>query len=1213
MNYLNKFIKTIFLIAVVAIFTVSTIVAQPKEEVRAVWLTTLFGIDWPKTSSRDIQKQDLIVILDKLKAANFNTVMFQVRARGDLTYYSEIEPYSKAITGVLGKDPGYDVLKFVIDECHKRGMEVHAWFVTFNALNGSTKPVSTTPEHVVNAHPEYVVNYNNLYFWLDPGLPEVREYVKSIVVEIVNNYEVDGIHFDYIRYPGTDFNDAASYALYGNGQTRDNWRRENINKFVYSVYDYITENKLNVKVGAAPIGIYKNTPQFTGWQAYYDIYQDSRDWLEKGKADYLCPMIYWDIASNPKFPLVVKDWTDNDFGKHIYPGIGSYRMAPAKRDSIFDGIDGMEFIAKYGKRNDWPSDEIINQIYASRENAGLGQTYFSSITITQNYKQIHDKMLAGPYKYPANIPSMSWRDNIKPNAPQNVKIQKHGVSRGVQYLISWDAPAAASDGDGAKYYNVYAGATPNIDLTDIKNVVAFKVMNQTETIISFDAEPTQNLYYVVTAYDKGYNESDASTVVSLDNSLAGLYPTQPDNESQNLFVDVRLYWSKPVENTIYSLQLATDANFTNIVKEVNNISDNSYLMSRLEADTKYFWRIKMQTSDKWTYSWWFTTKPAALLTEWEISLIENNLPTWFDTNAEIKSIAAWGNKLYVLNKTANTIKAYNSESLEVANDVNVATHQFNIIEATSDGILFGSTYSANVSTQNFNVVKWTSDTDAPVVLIDYQGTESIPLGSAIDIKKGTLANQYIIAAVSHTSGKIFKWTYTNGVLSQATVIQVQGVSSFVDNTKIEMLGDGFLINTTANTIAYVGANGNILANIPQTLINGNVYALSTTKFEGRDFILFSEDIQITDAKKGHLLKVLDITNGIANLTHENIYDITVSIGETQSIFSDIAVLNAQQIKIFLLSAHNGIVAYRTSQIAPVASNVAINGTAEVGIALNGTYLYADQNSDTEGSSIYKWYMADNISGLNATQIEGENATQFILKYPQEGKFIAFEVTPVATSGITNGVATRSPFVGPVVATTARAPKASNLYMSGNSIVNTRLIGYYTYSDANNDAEGTSLYQWYRATLADGSDAVAISGAYGISRLVKSEDVGYYLLFEVTPVSKTSTLADSLVGKPVRSLTTGPAVLTSGLEDVAGIDVDIYPNPASSFVDIRLENSTMQNIEVIIRNTLGQIIRTSVFSSSNLIRMNLENIEAGYYLIEIKSDKQLIFNDKLIIR
>jgi uncharacterized lipoprotein YddW (UPF0748 family) len=482
---------------------VSTLLAQvhPKREVRAVWLTTVYGLDWPSakaTSASGIQQQknELIQILDRLKSANFNTVIMQVRARGDLIYPSQYEPWATSLTGTLGRNPGYDPLKFAIEETHKRGMEFHAWWNVVKVKDDSTLPPQTNPPHIVLRHPEFVKYYRpNNEWWIDMGKPEARNYLINVVMELVRNYDIDGIHFDYIRYPNPDFPDDSTYALYANEYpNKDDWRRENINKFVRAVYDSIKKVKPWVKVGSAPIGIYKNiyaddgTPLATGWQAYYSIYQDSRRWLMEGKHDYHSPQIYWDIANNPKFDVLVRDWKNNSYGRHIYAGSAAYRM-----DS--------------GSGN-WSASEILAQIDTSRAIGVQGNTFFRYKSLL--LKGLIDSLINSKYKYPAFIYPMPWIDSVKPNPPINVAIRRIADKT---FEIFWAQPQAPPDGDSVKYYAIYRSENSPVDIDDIKNLLA---VVGPDRISYSDVVPDlgKNYFYVVTAFDKLHNESNPSNEVS---------------------------------------------------------------------------------------------------------------------------------------------------------------------------------------------------------------------------------------------------------------------------------------------------------------------------------------------------------------------------------------------------------------------------------------------------------------------------------------------------------------------------------------------------------------------------------------------------------------------------------------------------------------------------------------------------------------------------
>ena len=207
--------KKILLLAITLVSALS-ISAQPKYEVRAVWLTTNSGLDWPKgVYDETTQKENLCEILDKLADANFNTIIFQAQVKGDVLWESTMQPAMRAITGNGSKSMSYDVSEYVIEECHKRNMECHAWIVPYRigTSDDANIYVSNKVKHPFTTNPELCVEYNGSYY-LDPGLPETREYLLDVYRELIYNYDYDGVNFDYTRYPGSDFDDADSYAKY---------------------------------------------------------------------------------------------------------------------------------------------------------------------------------------------------------------------------------------------------------------------------------------------------------------------------------------------------------------------------------------------------------------------------------------------------------------------------------------------------------------------------------------------------------------------------------------------------------------------------------------------------------------------------------------------------------------------------------------------------------------------------------------------------------------------------------------------------------------------------------------------------------------------------------------------------------------------------------------------------------------------------------------
>ena len=308
----------------------------PKHEVRAVWITTLSGLDWPKTKAtsaagREKQKQELCRILDQLKAVNINTVLLQTRVRGSVIYPSKIEPWDVCLTGQFDKDPGYDPLVFAIEETHRRGMELHAWVVTVPSfkIKDATK---MGPRSLLKTHPQLLKKHNDSYY-LDPGLPGADDYIVSICKEIVSHYDVDGIHFDYIRYPENagSFPDGPTYKKYGGKQNKADWRRDNITRIVSKTNKAIKTLKPWVRLSCSPVGKFKDVRRFSsyGWNAFTAVYQDAQGWLRQGIMDLLFPMMYF--QGNHFYPFAA-DWQENSNGRPIVPGLGIYFLSPNEKD-----------------------------------------------------------------------------------------------------------------------------------------------------------------------------------------------------------------------------------------------------------------------------------------------------------------------------------------------------------------------------------------------------------------------------------------------------------------------------------------------------------------------------------------------------------------------------------------------------------------------------------------------------------------------------------------------------------------------------------------------------------------------------------------------------------------------------------------------------------------------------------------------------------------
>jgi uncharacterized lipoprotein YddW (UPF0748 family) len=456
-------------------------IASPKREVRAVWITTTAGLDWPHTLDKAEQQSSLKKMVIDLRAANFNTIFFQVRARGDAYYKSIYEPWAENLTGTLGKDPGWDPLAFLLQEAHQRGMEVHAWFNTYK-VKGPNGLKPSTPSQPAVAFPHSVKEYDG-EGWFDPGMPEVRPYLLRVALDLVKNYNIDGINFDFMRYPGRSFPDDETYRQYGGAQSRDDWRRENINRFVGEFYSSATALKPMLKVGAAPLGVYQDVRNGNPVGSFYSFYQDSYGWLRRGQMDYLSPQVYWNIRPSngePLFAQVVRQWGQLTAGRQIYVGMAAYKPEIYR--------------------------ELSAYIDTSRASHLAGQAYFRYENITRTYG------FAGRYRLPANIPPMAWKDSLPPNAPKNLVVTE--LSPNI-YHLEWTAPRRAADGDKAQYFNIYRSVSSDIKFEDPSSIVTITTSDSTFFIDTVRTPGSLTYYYAVTAFDKGNNESAPSNTGSV--------------------------------------------------------------------------------------------------------------------------------------------------------------------------------------------------------------------------------------------------------------------------------------------------------------------------------------------------------------------------------------------------------------------------------------------------------------------------------------------------------------------------------------------------------------------------------------------------------------------------------------------------------------------------------------------------------------------------
>ncbi len=464
----------------------------PKREMRAVWLTTNYALDWPKSkantaSGRLKQQREMIRILDQLALANFNVVLFQTRLRGDVLYPSTIEPWSSYLTGTNNSSPGYDPLAFVVDECHKRGMECHAWIVTIPL--GTTSHVrSLGRRSIANSRPEMCKQLFGEYY-LDPGHPQTAPYILSLVKEVVSNYDIDGIHLDYIRYPdkAESFPDKSTYIKSGSKLSLKEWRRENINRIVYSIYDWVKSTKPKVKISSATLGRYISLQEVPtpGWTSFETVYQDPKEWMKQGKQDFIVPMMY---AKDKYFYPYICNWQTVSNGRPIIPGLAAYQLER--------------------KEKDWSLSDIASQINFTRTTYAGGQGYYRVGNLMQNEKGIWNYLLSNSYTFPALLPLMNWNDSIPPLAPIDLDITETKD----EWIFSWKRNPEEERSTSITY-TLYGFSNINTGSLPAEHIIRTGIRGN-QTRVSKRNISAETNYFCVTGSDEAYNESMPSRLSS---------------------------------------------------------------------------------------------------------------------------------------------------------------------------------------------------------------------------------------------------------------------------------------------------------------------------------------------------------------------------------------------------------------------------------------------------------------------------------------------------------------------------------------------------------------------------------------------------------------------------------------------------------------------------------------------------------------------------
>ncbi len=461
--------------------------AAPARELRGVWMSRFDYTQSLNTHDKTIIQDYIRRTFRQIKDANCNTVFFQVRGNADAFYKSSYEPWSQFLTGTLGQEPGWDPLQFAIETAHEFDLELHAWINTFPAWRGKSKPEKSAPLHPYLAHPDWVIcdssgnpmPRSNHYVSFSPGNPDVRRHIKNVVMEITSKYDVDGIHFDYIRYPEGSTkkgysNDAVSVKRLRSPKdnplrlNRENWQREQISQFIAEAYNAITTLKPWVKVSTAVIGNYN----MSGWSGYHKVFQDAARWAKIEKIDMIIPMTYRS-RKNGDFQKSIQHWNNlQNIRQPIAPGLGVFNL---------------------------PLDEVLEEIDDVRS-AGLGGVVLFAASSVDSLGWV--RLKNEKFQYPAIPPALPWKFKSKVPEPEKcqIKIEDQNIH------FQWFCSEPKGKSNRISHFVIYRSKNDTIDTSvgeSISNILIGSVMSAVKEIKDDDIDYN----YFIVALDVANNES----------------------------------------------------------------------------------------------------------------------------------------------------------------------------------------------------------------------------------------------------------------------------------------------------------------------------------------------------------------------------------------------------------------------------------------------------------------------------------------------------------------------------------------------------------------------------------------------------------------------------------------------------------------------------------------------------------------------------------
>ena len=491
LKYISFLMSVLLLVSCASKRTLPVAVEMhPKREFRGAWIQAVNG----QFTGMDEQEMKvyLTTMLDNLQKVNVNAVIFQVRVEGDALYESRYEPWSRFLTGVQGKSPGWDPLAFMVDECHKRNMELHAWINPYRARTKGTTKVAAN-HYSVKKPKDFIAYEGQLYF--NPSLQSNRDHICGIVRDILNRYDVDGLHIDDYFYPyptaGKEFADEAWFKKSG-ADDKGAWRRENVNHLIYQLHRTVRETKPWVKFGVSPFGIYRNEGSWEhgsktkGLQCYDDLYADVLHWIEQGWVDYCIPQVYWEIGHKAAdYDELVKWWAKYASDRPLYIGQDVQRTVKAKDAGSPTG-------------NQQADKYVMQRAQANVQ----GCCFWDAASAANNVDGYRNYLSAGMFRYPALMPLYGFIDDKAPSKVDGVRVIEENGEKVLVWLL--DKNAGKDVMNAPHSYVVYCFAKgEKVKLDKAENILAIT----SKPFFKLPGEMTGKYTFVVTVLDRMQNES----------------------------------------------------------------------------------------------------------------------------------------------------------------------------------------------------------------------------------------------------------------------------------------------------------------------------------------------------------------------------------------------------------------------------------------------------------------------------------------------------------------------------------------------------------------------------------------------------------------------------------------------------------------------------------------------------------------------------------